>query len=471
MLSKILRGSVLLYNSIIVFGLLTILVARNTLPVDSVFKLLLVIPIGLYFTLSFIDNVFDIARHFTHPFLRFVNHSISLYSLVILCLFFIALSTNIANTGELIFTLILLPLPLYMLFSSWEKSRLTLKKYKRVLRALSMAINKKQRSTESSTAGANPALNVSETDSKTKSAKVTTTTDSFAQKIKSARTTTAKNSPPSSEYEVVEESLAESRNEEGMEQLDLLSPTELGYQPSNLAGDSYIIHNHQNLDKITNSHSRLDQELAGSDSDFNSGSSSEFNSSSESDYISRSELNSSSTLNSSSVLNSNFSSKLKSDSLTPKIVIDPSSSSSSNQTQSSALSTGLRGMLDIDRRNFLKLIAGSSLGFTVLSLIMPSKAQAAFFGSVPGPGIISIKDTAGNKIDPKEKSPTDGYSISEIDDNAVPSYYGFVDKDGKWYISKEGTSGSYRYIKGATDFATNWTNRAALTYGYFDSVF
>ncbi|HHD92284.1 MAG TPA: hypothetical protein ENL06_01500 [Candidatus Portnoybacteria bacterium] len=63
----------------------------------------------------------------------------------------------------------------------------------------------------------------------------------------------------------------------------------------------------------------------------------------------------------------------------------------------------------------------------------------------------------------------DIYHISDIDDSS-PAYYGFVDKDGNWYIMKEDT-GTYRYCKGTTDYSTNWSNRASLTYDYYDNIF
>jgi hypothetical protein len=132
---------------------------------------------------------------------------------------------------------------------------------------------------------------------------------------------------------------------------------------------------------------------------------------------------------------------------------------------------GLGGIKDLDRRQFLKLLGGGSLGILAMSLFSPQKASAAFFGSVPGPGVVAIKDSSGNQIDPAEKSPTDGYRVSEIDDTSLPSYYGFVDKDGNWYVAKEDSSGSYRYSKGTSSFSTNWTGRAALTYDYFDAIF
>jgi hypothetical protein len=130
-----------------------------------------------------------------------------------------------------------------------------------------------------------------------------------------------------------------------------------------------------------------------------------------------------------------------------------------------------QGIKDVDRRQFLKLLGGSSLGIIAMTMFFPQKASAAFFGSVPGPGVVAIKDSSGNQIDPAEKGPTDGYRVSEIDDASTPSYYGFVDKDSNWYIAKEDSSGSYRYVKGDSSFSTNWTNRASLSYDYFDTIF
>lgn len=126
---------------------------------------------------------------------------------------------------------------------------------------------------------------------------------------------------------------------------------------------------------------------------------------------------------------------------------------------------------DFKRRQFIKLLGGGGLGMIVLLFLSPHKASAAFFGSGPGPGTVSLKDTAGTTIDPKEKTPTDGYTISQIDDTGSSNYFGFINKIGAWYISKEDNSGNVRYIKGTTNFSTNWTDRTNLTYDYFDNVF
>lgn len=130
---------------------------------------------------------------------------------------------------------------------------------------------------------------------------------------------------------------------------------------------------------------------------------------------------------------------------------------------------------DIDRRLFLKLIGSAGLT-TFLFSIFTSKSHAAFFGSVPGPGTVALKDSSGNQIDPAEKHPTDGYNITQIDDiGPTYNYYGFVNKLGYWYIQREtasgGSAGDFRYVKGTTNFTTNWTNRSSLTYDYFDNVF
>ncbi len=125
--------------------------------------------------------------------------------------------------------------------------------------------------------------------------------------------------------------------------------------------------------------------------------------------------------------------------------------------------------VDVDRRMFLKLIG--SVGASVfLFALFTKKAEAAFFGSVPGPGVVSLKDSLGNKIDPAIKLPTDGYKIAQLDDS-VPAYYGFVDKTSAWYIMREDSTGAYRFVKGAASFSSNWANRTALTYDYFSVIF
>lgn len=128
---------------------------------------------------------------------------------------------------------------------------------------------------------------------------------------------------------------------------------------------------------------------------------------------------------------------------------------------------------DPERRKFLKLI-GAAGGSLFLMTVFTRKAEASFFGSMPGPGTLAIKNSSGTTIDPSEKHPTDGYNITEIDDSGLDTYYGYVNKDGAWFIQKELSTGAYRYIKGTSDFTnatTGWPNRTSLTYGYFNDIF
>jgi len=127
-------------------------------------------------------------------------------------------------------------------------------------------------------------------------------------------------------------------------------------------------------------------------------------------------------------------------------------------------------LLDKDRRMFLKLIGTGGMSVLLLSLFGAKSAQAAFFGSVPGPGIVGVKDTSGTAIDPSKHHPTDGYRISRLDDS-VPAYYGFTNKDGEWFIMKEDASGNYTYATGSTDFTDNWTGKGDLSYGEFFDKF
>lgn len=125
---------------------------------------------------------------------------------------------------------------------------------------------------------------------------------------------------------------------------------------------------------------------------------------------------------------------------------------------------------DIDKRAFLKLIGGAGLSLFLFS-IFNKKAEGLFFKSLPGPGRVSLEDIAGNKIDPSQSHPTDGYRISEIDDNVI-AYYGFTNKDGAWFVMREDTdTGSFRYARGDSSFPGSWTKRENLRYDYYSNTF
>lgn len=152
------------------------------------------------------------------------------------------------------------------------------------------------------------------------------------------------------------------------------------------------------------------------------------------------------------------------------IVIQPAGGKSPEKIDAATAKLKKEGV-DIDRRAFLKLIGTAGLSLFLFSMFT-KRAEAAFFGSVPGPGAVTLKDASGNKINPAEKQPTDGYKISRIDDSS-PAYYGFTNKNGDWFIQQEDASGNYKYASGSgpNTFSTNWTDRGSLTYVDFENAF
>ena len=65
-----------------------------------------------------------------------------------------------------------------------------------------------------------------------------------------------------------------------------------------------------------------------------------------------------------------------------------------------------------------------------------------------------------------------GYRISDIDTGGDPNYYGFEDKNGSWYIMEYGVAAeTFRYITGASGYATAWAGRVGPTYLLFENAF
>lgn len=125
---------------------------------------------------------------------------------------------------------------------------------------------------------------------------------------------------------------------------------------------------------------------------------------------------------------------------------------------------------DVDKRAFLKMIGAAGISFFLFSLLS-KRAEVPFFGKFIGPSTTTLTNVEGTKINPAESQPTDGYRISEVDDNVI-TFYGFTNQNGAWFIMKEDTdSGSFRYSKGNSEFADNWTKREQLKYDYYHNVF
>lgn len=132
------------------------------------------------------------------------------------------------------------------------------------------------------------------------------------------------------------------------------------------------------------------------------------------------------------------------------------------------------GISDIDKRVFLKLIGGAGISLFLFS-IFNKRVDGLFFknssSSVATSGTVTLADVAGNKIDPVHSQPTDGYRISEVDDDVI-SFHGFTNKDGAWFVMRgDLDTGSFRYSRGDSNFPSNWTNRKNLKYDYFNNVF
>jgi hypothetical protein len=65
----------------------------------------------------------------------------------------------------------------------------------------------------------------------------------------------------------------------------------------------------------------------------------------------------------------------------------------------------------------------------------------------------------------------EGYAISD-QDNSSPAYYGYLNKEGAWYIMKATTTGAvvaYTYAKGSGSY--NFAGRAGEVYASFSSTF
>lgn len=67
-----------------------------------------------------------------------------------------------------------------------------------------------------------------------------------------------------------------------------------------------------------------------------------------------------------------------------------------------------------------------------------------------------------------------GYQPSDQDVASDPQYYGFLKRDGQYYIMEQNiASGTFRYYFNKDEdlvYETAWTGRAALSYGYWHDV-
>jgi hypothetical protein len=69
-------------------------------------------------------------------------------------------------------------------------------------------------------------------------------------------------------------------------------------------------------------------------------------------------------------------------------------------------------------------------------------------------------------LNPRE----DSYILQDQFIDSEPYYYGYANASGAWFIMRW-QSNSMRFVKGSSDYATNWTNRASLSYDYYFDIF
>jgi len=69
-------------------------------------------------------------------------------------------------------------------------------------------------------------------------------------------------------------------------------------------------------------------------------------------------------------------------------------------------------------------------------------------------------------VDPLAK-----YKSAGMDIASNPMYFGYLDKDGNWYIKKLDTTSGTTYVKGTSDYETAWTGRESLEYGLYNTIF
>ncbi len=75
-----------------------------------------------------------------------------------------------------------------------------------------------------------------------------------------------------------------------------------------------------------------------------------------------------------------------------------------------------------------------------------------------------------------KQNPLDSYVISRTDEASDPTYYGFVDNLGNWYIMRITGNDTFEYFKSTNvvDFygtGVGWDNRASLSYDEYSIIF
>ncbi len=128
-------------------------------------------------------------------------------------------------------------------------------------------------------------------------------------------------------------------------------------------------------------------------------------------------------------------------------------------------------VIDNNKRDFLRMVGAAGLSFLIYS-IFDRWSRNNYMEKIINIQKTSQASDAVSKDEPEtEKDELDDYQITEIDDGEI-SFYGFTKEDGAWFILREDTEkGSYRYVKGESNFNDNWSTRSGLNYDYYYNVF
>lgn len=128
-------------------------------------------------------------------------------------------------------------------------------------------------------------------------------------------------------------------------------------------------------------------------------------------------------------------------------------------------------IVDIDKRTFLKLLGTAGISFFIFS-IFGRRVEDLIFNQSNKTEVAKTGITPDSPTTETETLASEGYRISEIDDEDVISYYGFINKQGSWLIMKQDSeNNSFRYSKGEKDFSKKWGGRQQLKYDYYYNLF
>ncbi len=76
-----------------------------------------------------------------------------------------------------------------------------------------------------------------------------------------------------------------------------------------------------------------------------------------------------------------------------------------------------------------------------------------------------------NRLPVVNQHPLEKYQLSDLA-RGTTEYWGYLDKDGNWYILRFNRStGARRYVRGSSGYVTKYANRTSLSYDYFNEVF